>query len=351
MARGAQTAVISETTSKPGIPALFTATWGVLALNVVCCLLWGSAFPCIKIGYQLFAIDAVDVGSKLLFAGVRFFLAGVTVIAFASVRAGRLVRPHRGELPVVALLSTFQTVLQYVFFYVGLSHALGTTSSIINASSTFLAILLSALVFRQERLSGRKVLGCALGFGSVVLINLGSLVTGAPFAPTGEGFILLSALCGAIVTCLLRMFTQDHDPVMLSGWQFALGGAVLACVGLALGGHLSNVGPSSGALIAYMAFISAAAYSLSSVLLSVNPVSRISVYRFMTPVFGFLLSAVLLGEAQSIDPVRSLVALGLVATGIVVVNVTPGTGRRDRGAYSSMSASSARRAKPARMRR
>lgn len=227
----------------------------------------------------------------------------------------------------MALLSTFQTVLQYVFFYVGLSHALGITSSIINASFTFLAILLSALVFRQERLSGRKVLGCVLGFGGVVLINLSSLATGASFAPTGEGFILLSALCGAIVTCLLRVLTQDHDPVMLSGWQFALGGVVLTCVGLVLGGHLSNVGPSSGVLIVCMAFISAAAYSLSSVLLSVNPVSRISVYRFMTPVFGFLLSAVLLGEAQSIDPVRSLVALGLVATGIVVVNVTSGARR------------------------
>ena len=340
--------MISETTSKPGIPRVFTAAWGVLALNVVCCLLWGSAFPCIKIGYRMLSIDAADVGSKLLFAGTRFFLAGVMVIAFASVRAGRLVRPHRGELPVVVVLATFQTVLQYLFFYVGLSHALGTTSSIINASSTFLAILLSALIFRQERLSGRKVLGCALGFGGVVLINLGSLATGGSFAPTGEGFILLSALCGAIVTCLLRVFTQDHDPVMPSGWQFALGGAVLAGVGRALGGHLQNVGPSSAALIVYMAFISAAAYSLSSVLLSVNPVSRISVYRFMTPVFGFLLSALLLGEAQGMDAARSLVALGLVAAGIVVVNVVPGP-RRGRAGSSGVGAPGAGGAAPVRM--
>ena len=311
---------ITPSTTKPGVPTIFRTSWGTLLLSVVCCLLWGSAFPCIKLGYQLFSISASDTGSKLLFAGVRFFFAGAMVVAFASLRAHRLVRPHRGELAAVALLSTFQTVLQYLFFYLGLSHALGTTSSVINASSTFLSILLAALVFRQERLGARKVLGCALGFGGVALINLSSLAAGTGLALNGEGLIFLSALCGAIVTCLLRVLTQRHDPVMLSGWQFMLGGVTLACVGVALGGRLCAMGPQGAALITYMGLISAVAYSLSSVLLSVNPVSRIAIYRFMTPVFGFLLSALLLGETQSIEPIRATLALALVAAGIITVN-------------------------------
>ncbi|WP_246824646.1 DMT family transporter [Olsenella sp. HMSC062G07] len=303
------------------VPRVFVSSAGVLALNLLCCLLWGSAFPCIKLGYALFSVTADDTGSKLLFAGVRFFLAGLMVVVLMSALRRRVVRPRPDELPVVALLALFQTVLQYLFFYLGLSHALGTTSSIINASSTFLSILLAALAFRQERLTPRKILGCVLGFGGVVLVNLGSLRTGGGFALNGEGFIFLSALSGAVVTCLLRLFTQDHDAVMLSGWQFMLGGLVLAGAGLSLGGHLSLPGPSGAALILYMGFISACAYSLSSVMLSVNPVSRIAVFRFMTPVFGFLLSAALLGEAKSIDPARSLIALALVAAGIIVVNV------------------------------
>ena len=44
---------------------------------LVCCLLWGSAFPCIKIGYKLWNIESGDVWSIILFAGTRFFLAGV----------------------------------------------------------------------------------------------------------------------------------------------------------------------------------------------------------------------------------------------------------------------------------
>ena len=40
-----------------------------------CCVLWGSAFPCVKIAYPLFKIS--DTGSQILFAGVRFFTSGI----------------------------------------------------------------------------------------------------------------------------------------------------------------------------------------------------------------------------------------------------------------------------------
>lgn len=52
--------MVSETTSKPGVPRVFTAAWGVLALNVACCLLWGSAFPCVKMGYRLPSVDVAE---------------------------------------------------------------------------------------------------------------------------------------------------------------------------------------------------------------------------------------------------------------------------------------------------
>ncbi len=316
----AANAVDTGSTS-PRVARIFTVAWGIFVLNVICCLLWGSAFPCIKFGYQLFSISAADTGSKLLFAGVRFFLAGFMVTVFMSLRRGRLIRPRVDEFPVVVLLSLFQTILQYIFFYVGLSHALGTTSSIINSSSTFLSILMSALLFRQERITGRKILGCVLGFTGVILVNLGKLAGGmGSFALDGEGFIFLSALSGAVVSCLLRLFTQKHDAVMLSGWQFMFGGLVLCGIGLGLGGQLHLMDPSGIALILYMAFISACAYSLSSIMLSVNPVSRIAVYRFMTPIFGFVLSAIILGEGAAMDPLMPLLALALVAAGIIVVN-------------------------------
>lgn len=56
---------------------LLTKTPVVCGLAIICCLLWGSAFPCIKIGYQMFNIPSGAVGSQFLFAGIRFTLAGI----------------------------------------------------------------------------------------------------------------------------------------------------------------------------------------------------------------------------------------------------------------------------------
>lgn len=308
----------------------------VAGLAVLCCLLWGSAFPSIKIGYRLFDIASVDVGSQMLFAGTRFALAGVGVIVAMSLAHGRPLVPARRDWGVVALMSVFQTSLQYLLFYVGLAHATGVSSSVIEGSNPFLCILLGALVFRQERLTGRKVVGCVLGFAGVALVTLAGAATGdAAFALDGEGAILLSAISAALSTCLIRIFSRSHDPVMVSGWQFVLGGATLAAVGLALGGRLEPSGAAAWGLLAYLAFVSAAAYTLWSVLLAHNPISQVSVYGFANPVFGVILSALLLGETDVVSPLRCVASLALIALGVVVVNRAPAEARTHAKGYPS----------------
>lgn len=289
-------------------------------LAVLCCLLWGSAFPSIKIGYALFGIASGDAGSQLVFAGVRFVLAGLGVVVAMSLVRGRPLVPARRDLGAVAALSLVQTTVQYSLFYLGLAHASGVSSSVIEASGTFLAILFACLLFRQERLTARKVAGCALGFGGVVLAT----VTGAGglgFAPLGEGLVLLSAASSALSSCLIRTLSRRHDPVMLSGWQFVAGGATLTVLGMALGGRLGGGGPAGWALLAYLAFVSAAAYTLWSVLIAVNGVSRIAIFGFANPVFGVILSSWLLGEAAQVSAARLVAALALIALGVVAVNL------------------------------
>ena len=51
---------------------------------MLCCLLWGSAFPCIKIGYGLWNIESADTAVQILFAGMRFVLAGILAVIFGS---------------------------------------------------------------------------------------------------------------------------------------------------------------------------------------------------------------------------------------------------------------------------
>ena len=229
--------------------------------------------------------------------------------------------PQARDIKPIFVLSLFQTIGQYFFFYLGLSRASAMSSSIIEASANFLAILFAALAFHTEKLNTAKVLGCALGFAGVALVNLSGADGTFGFTLDGEGFILASTVAGALSTCLIGIFSREHDGVLLAGWQFLVGGVVLTAIGFLMGGTLSptEIAPAI-ALIIYMALISAVAYSLWSRLLAVNPVSRVSVFGFMNPVFGVLLSALLLGEGAGTSPVTVIVALLLVCGGIIIVN-------------------------------
>lgn len=197
-----------------------TRTWCVAALALICCALWGSAIPCIKIGYELLGIQNGDVPSELLFAGVRFMLAGAIALAAAVITRRRLPRVSRTGWPLVIRLSLAQTIVQYAFFYIGVSNASGARGSIVNAMNTFLCVLMAALVFRQERLTARKVLGCAIGFAGVVIVNLTGGDSGGAVTLTGEGFILIAAVSYAVSSALIHTYSQREDPVALSGYQF-----------------------------------------------------------------------------------------------------------------------------------
>ena len=220
-------------------------------------------------------------------------------------------------------LALSQTILQYVFFYVGLSHATGVHGAIITGTNVFFSILFASLVFRYETLNGRKLAGCLLGFAGIVIVNLSGSGSEGLFDVSflGEGFVLLAQIFYAISSALVKKYSRQFDVVTLSGYQFMIGGLVLMAIGAAFGGTLAGAtGPSAYGLLLYMGFLSAVAYTLWGVLLKYNPVSRVTIFGFMNPMFGVLLSAVFLGESGQALTWNTLAALILVSLGIYVVN-------------------------------
>lgn len=301
---------------------VLTKPFVVAALATLCCILWGSATPAIKTAYKVFQIGSDDIMSRLVLAGVRFFFAGVIIILYGSVSAKRFIRPEKGNVSRIIGLGMVQTVLQYFFFYMGLAHTTGIKSAIVGASATFFSILLSVLC-RMERLTLRKAAGCVIGFCGVVIINL----SGGSFGRlnlSGDGAILLSTVLNAVASIMIKKFSAKEDPVVLTGYQFLFGGAVLAAAGFLGHGKLLPVAPSAWLLMAYMSLLSAVAYTLWSVLLKENPVSRVSVYYFANPVFGVILSAMILREQNAFTPLVCAVSLALVCAGILIVNLRPG---------------------------
>lgn len=285
---------------------------------LLCCALWGSAFPVVKIGYQLFEIVAEDTASQILFAGCRFTLAGILAIMIGSILSRQVLHPTKEGLGRVVWLSLLQTVLQYLFFYVGLAHTSGVKASIIEAVNVFVAILVASLLFHQEKLTFMKMAGCAVGFAGVILINLNGM--NFEMSLQGEGFIFLSTVAYAFSSVFMKRFSVKDNPVMLSGYQFVTGGIIMIIVGAAMGGHIYVTSGKAILLLLYLAMLSAVAYSVWGVLLKYNPVSKVAVFGFMNPVFGVILSALLLHESDQAGGLVSILSLILVCIGIYAVN-------------------------------
>ena len=292
---------------------------GMLAAAVAANLLWGSAPPAIKLGYQAFSITVDDTMSVILFAGVRFLLAGLLTVLFGSLLRRRVLLPKRGSGPMILKLALMQTVIQYVFFYIGLSHAPAYKGSIIAPTSTFFALLIAALVFRQEKLTVKKVLGCLVGFAGVAVVTL-SGAAGGGARLDGDGFLVLAAASYGASSVLIKRYSSREDPVVLSGWQFVLGGALMTAAALLGGGELKAVSAAAWPLMIYLGSLSAVAYTLWSLLLQRHPVSRVVVFSFLNPVFGVILSALLLGEGGTLDILHCALALVLVCLGVWIVS-------------------------------
>ncbi len=292
------------------------------AAAVFCCVLWGSASPAIKIAYELFRISADDTASRIMLAGARFALAGVMTIVFGSLLSGRLLLPKKESIGKILLLSCFQTIGQYYFFFMALANTSGVRGSIINASGNFFAILFAVAFFRLEKMTLRKAAGCLVGFSGILLIlgGLEGLTAGGAFTLEGEGAMLMAAFFYAGSGCLIKIFSRDENPVVLSGYQFLAGGIVLWVIGMLTGGHLVFYSPYCLPNLLYMGFISAGAYTLWGILLQHNPVSRISILGFMNPVMGVMLSALFLNEGREAFSLKGILALLLVSAGIIILN-------------------------------
>lgn len=295
----------------------FTKTFVVALFALFCCALWGSATPFIKMGYELI-LPVKDTASTILFAGIRFSLAGLVTVIIYSIARRKVLLPQRENIGRIALVCLFQTVLQYIFFYVGLANTSGVKGTVLSGSTAFFALLVSALIFRQEKLTLKKIIACILGFSGIIIVNLKGLDFNMNFL--GDAFVLFSSVASAVSSALIKKFSSREDPVIISGYQFIAGGLVMVGIGLAFGGKVQFNSLAALGVLIYLAALSAVAYSLWGVLLKYNPVSKVSVYSFMTPVFGVLLSELILTEDSNVSYVNLAITLVLVCAGIILIN-------------------------------
>ncbi|WP_449544902.1 DMT family transporter [Lelliottia amnigena] len=303
--------------SAPPVP-VFARKNVAYACATLCCLLWGSSYPAIKSGYELFQIATDDIPSKVVFAGYRFLFAGLLLLIFALAQRKPIARLTPRQFGQLSLLGLTQTTIQYTFFYIGLAYTTGVKGSIMNATGTFFSVLLAHFIYQNDKLSYNKTIGCILGFAGVMLVNFNSGLMDFSFVWQGDGFVVLAAFILSAATLYGKRISQTVDPTVMTGWQLAIGGLVLVVGGYSTGGTLEVHSIEAVAILGYLTLLSSVAFALWSMLLKVNRVSMIAPFNFVIPVAGTVLSAIFLGE--NILDIKYAIALVLVCSGIWWVN-------------------------------
>lgn len=298
------------------VERFFTSSLGIIVAAVTATFLWGSAFPFIKLSYEDLAIGPEDVFQQLLFAGYRFFLASLLIMGFITFLR-RKIRYQKGTVKGLMTIALFQTFLQYVFFYIGLSYSTGVQGSIIAGTTSFFQIILAHFMYKNDYLSLRKVIGLVVGFMGVILVTSTRGAIQFNFG-IGETFLLIAMFSGALGNILAKNASVKMDILYMTAFQMLIGSIGLIVIGASqIGLFPLDFDWASGLMLIYLAFLSASGFVLWNTVMKYNKVGSISTYLFLIPVFGVFLSTVMLNEALHRFILLSLV---LVVAGIIIVN-------------------------------
>jgi len=296
--------------------SIFQRPAWVVVFALTAAIAWGWAFPLIKVGFSAFGITAHMTGSKMLFAGIRFAVAGMIVLALARSNGRSFKTSKLIDWRFILAFALMNTTLHYFFFYVGMSHSEGSRAAILNSLSTFLVVLLACACFKSDRLTSRKMLGCAIGFSGILALNIGGAESGR-FTWLGDGMIILNAICGATANLMTRSLSRRVDVFVGTGYSLTIGGLLLILLGLALGGTLPHINALGIICLLLLIAISAIGFTLYNKLLSLNPVGKVAIYNSLIPIVGAVTSCLCLGETFHS---KYALAGGLAALGIYIIN-------------------------------
>ena len=296
--------------------SIFQRPAWVVTFALTAAIAWGWAYPLIKLGFGEFGITQLMTASKMLFAGIRFILAGVIVLAIAATtRRSFKVASGSGWLYML-LFALLNTGLHYYFFYVGLSYSEGARAAILNSLGTFLLVLLACIFFKSDKLTKSKLTGCVLGFAGIMALNIGGGASGG-FTFMGDGMIILNAFCSALAGLMTRGLGKRVDVFVGTGYSLAFGGVMLLMPGLLMGGTLPYITIPGIVILMLLVSISALGFTLYNKLLTCNPVGKVAIFNSLIPVVGAVTSCLCLGEPFYW---KYMFAAALATAGIYIIN-------------------------------
>ena len=306
----------------PTTTSIFQRPVWVALLAFTAAFSWGWAFPLVKLGFAEYGITQDMTASKMLFAGLRFGLAGIIILLIAAT-TGRSFS-YKNTAPkgsfsnalFLLLFALMNTTLHYACFYIGLSYSQGARAAILNSMSVFTLVILACIFFKSDKMTYRKMLGCVVGFAGILTLNMGNQESGA-FTLLGDGLIILNALCGAFAGLLTRGVNKRIDVFVGTGYSLAVGGFLLIIPSLLMGATLPHITLWGVCILALLVGISTIGFALYNKLLTCNPIGKVAIWNSLIPVVGALTSCICLHETFY---AKYIWAAGLATIGIYIIN-------------------------------
>ena len=273
---------------------------------LICATLWGSAFPVIKMSFT--KLHLISYGEQLVFAGSRFLLAGLLILPFC--RRNPLSSLRREAFPTLIYIILGQTYIQYICFYYGLRISSGVLGALLVGTGSIWWIMLAPPLIKTPppRLVHWLLIGmCSIGICIAVY---------APGAGSGNVFLgtlaflgtTFSSAIGAIYMKKIAPITGTRATTSISLFT---GGFLLLLTSLPYWiPYFAHANLTTLWVTLYLAFVSAAAFTIWNRLIEHYSVNTLSTYRFLIPLFGVIESAIFVPQER--------IGLGIIVGGSII---------------------------------
>jgi drug/metabolite transporter (DMT)-like permease len=273
-------------------------------------IIWGASFLSIKV-----ALAEVPV---LTLVAHRVFWAALLSWSYVFWRKLPVPGSPRiwGAFLIMGLLNN---AVPFVLMAWGQQFIATGLTSIYNAATAIFAVLVAALVFRDERLTLRKIIGVSMAFvGVAIAIGVDSLHS-FDIQSLAQLAVIAGTVSYAFAAAWARAKLIGLPPQVAAAGMLTGSSVIMVPLALAVDGMPSLPGlPATWASIVYFAFVGTAlAYLLYYRVLAMVGSGNTMLVTLLIPPVAIVLGAVVLGERLRVD---AFAGFAVLAVGLLILD-------------------------------
>lgn len=289
--------------------------WKTLLAFSIIYFAWGSTFLAIRVG--------VHEVPPLLFAALRFLVAGFALYGWAAMRGEQL--PERSEWASVSLLAFLIFVVDYGLLFWAEKKVPSGLAAVMLATIPAFTALAEIVILRTQKLTVRLASALLIGIAGVAVLTSRTLsLGGAPIDRIGAIGLLVGALSWSVASVLNRKLPLPASKIVSSGAQMLVGGLMLAAAS-AMAGELPEFHPAAVSRSAWLALLylvivgSIVGFTAYLWLIHHESPTKVGTYAYVNPIVAVILGYLVAGEELG---ARTIVGTLCVLVSVVAITTT-----------------------------